>query len=126
MTNKDAIKCIEDVLSSDYHYDESLGYQLTSDDFEWLEKAKKALEKQIPPNAQKSSHWISVKKDLPQNGLARVLVFLENAEITESIGFPKIDTDRYIDGKWVRWSSYVTHWMPLPNTAHQIPKGEHE
>ena len=70
--------------------------------------------------------WISVKKDLPQNGLTRVLVFLKNEEITDGIGFPRIDTDRYIDGKWARWSSHVTYWMPLPNTADQIPKGEHE
>lgn len=48
MTPQEAINCIDDVLNSDYHYDESLGYQLTSDDFEWLEKSKKALEKQIP------------------------------------------------------------------------------
>ena len=48
MEEKEAIKYIDDVLSSDYHYDETLGYQLTSDDFEWLEMAKKALEKQIP------------------------------------------------------------------------------
>lgn len=34
MTNEEAIKCIEDVLNSDYHYDESIGYQLTSYDFE--------------------------------------------------------------------------------------------
>lgn len=47
MTNEEAIKCIEDVLNSDYHYDESIGYQLTSDDFEWLEKAKEGLKKQI-------------------------------------------------------------------------------
>ena len=40
---QEAINCIDDVLNSDYHYDESLGYQLTSDDFEWLEKAKEAL-----------------------------------------------------------------------------------
>lgn len=45
---QEAIKCIEDVLSSDYHYDESLGYQLSSYDFEWLEKSKEALKKQIP------------------------------------------------------------------------------
>lgn len=32
-------------MNSDYHYDESLGYELTSDDFEWLEKAKQELEK---------------------------------------------------------------------------------
>lgn len=48
MTAEEAIKKIYDVLSSDYHYDETLGYNLTSDDFEWLEKAKQALEKQIP------------------------------------------------------------------------------
>lgn len=59
-------------------------------------------------DVQEVIEWISVKKDLPLNGLARV------------------DTDRYIDGKWARWSSHVTHWMPLPNTAYQIPKGEHE
>lgn len=44
----EVIKCIEDVLNSDYHYDETLGYQLTSDDLEWLEKAKGALKTQIP------------------------------------------------------------------------------
>lgn len=48
MDAKETVKCIEDVLSSDYHYNESLGYQLTSGDFEWLEEAKEALEKQIP------------------------------------------------------------------------------
>ena len=48
MNPQEAIKRIDDVLGSDYYYDESLGYQLTSDDFEWLEKAKEALEKQIP------------------------------------------------------------------------------
>ena len=45
---KKAISCIDDVLNSDYHYDETIGYELTSDDFEWLEEAKKALEKRIP------------------------------------------------------------------------------
>lgn len=48
MTNKEAIKKIEDVLYSDCRFDETLDYQLTSDDFEWLEKAKEALDKQIP------------------------------------------------------------------------------
>ena len=48
MKIQEAINCIDDVLNSNYHYDESLGYQLTSDDFEWLEKAKEALEKQVP------------------------------------------------------------------------------
>lgn len=48
MRPQDAISRIDDVLNSDYHYDESLGYQLTSDDFEWLETAKQSLEKQKP------------------------------------------------------------------------------
>ena len=48
MKPQEGINRIKDVLSSDYYHDESLGYQLTSDDFEWLEEAKKALEKQIP------------------------------------------------------------------------------
>lgn len=48
MTPKEAIKCIDDVMDSTYNYDETIDYQLTSDDFDWLEKAKEALEKQIP------------------------------------------------------------------------------
>lgn len=48
MTEKEAIKNIDDVLNSEYHYDESLGYQLTSDDIEWLEKAKEALSIRTP------------------------------------------------------------------------------
>ena len=56
MTNEEAIKQIDDVLSSDYHYDETLGYQLASDDFEWLEKSKKALEKQIPKKVELYKH----------------------------------------------------------------------
>lgn len=46
--NEEAVEMINNVLSSDYHFDETLGYQLTSDDFVWLEKSKEALEKQIP------------------------------------------------------------------------------
>lgn len=47
---KVAIKSIDDVLSSDVHYDESLEYQLTTDDVDWLETAKEALQKQVPIN----------------------------------------------------------------------------
>ena len=61
----------------------------------------------------RKQEWISVEDELPKNGMARVLVFLRSADITDGIGSPKIDTDRFIDGKWVRWSKYVTHWMPL-------------
>ena len=44
MTDREAIKAIEVVQDSDYHYDETIGYQLTSYDFDWLEKAKQALQ----------------------------------------------------------------------------------
>lgn len=57
MTNEEAIKCIEDVLNFAYHYDESLDYQLTSDDFEWLEKAKETLEKQIPKKPERDEEY---------------------------------------------------------------------
>lgn len=71
---------------------------------------------------KRKAEWISVEERLPKNQLARVLVFLKDDDFTKPIGFNKIDTDRYIDGKWVRWSKYVTHWMPLP----QPPKGGEE
>lgn len=58
---EEAIKCIEDVLNSDYHYDESLGYQLTSDDFEWLDMAKKAFEKQMPKKPEKRGYFYCVE-----------------------------------------------------------------
>ena len=61
--------------------------------------------------------WIDAKIDKPKNGLARVLVCVDGVEI---IGFPQIDTDRCIEGEWVRYGSHVTHWMPLP----EPPKGD--
>ncbi len=48
MTQQEAIKNIDDILDSPYLCDESIDYQLTTDDIECLEMAKKALEKQIP------------------------------------------------------------------------------
>lgn len=63
---------------------------------------------------QSEGEWISVEDRLPENGISRVLVFLRDDDFTKPIGENKIDTDRYLDGKWVRWSKYVTHWMPLP------------
>ena len=57
MKKQEAINCINDVLNSEYHFDESLGYQLTSDDFEWLEEAKKALEKQIPKRPIEDAYY---------------------------------------------------------------------
>ena len=62
----------------------------------------------------RKQEWISVEDRLPDNGLERVLVFLRDDDFTKPIGENKIDTDRYLDGKWVRWGRFVTHWMPLP------------
>ena len=67
----------------------------------------------------KQSEWISVEDDTPKNQMARVLVFLRNEKAINGIGFPKIDTDRYVNGEWIRWGRLVTHWMPLP----EVPKG---
>ncbi len=41
-----AIGCIDKVLNS--LFDEIIEYQLTTDDIDWLERAKQVLEKQIP------------------------------------------------------------------------------
>lgn len=57
MTIQEVIERINDVLSSDCHFDGTSGYQLTSDDFAWLEAAKQALEQQ----SQKCSFGVGVK-----------------------------------------------------------------
>lgn len=67
-----------------------------------------------------AGEWISVEDDdKPKNESERVQVYLSDNIITKNIGFPKIDTDRFVDGKWVRWGRHVTHWKPLP----EPPKG---
>ena len=43
-----AIVSINDVLSAELNYDETIDYQLTSDDTDWLETAKWALERATP------------------------------------------------------------------------------
>lgn len=52
MTEEEAIKCTDDVMASTYNYDETIEYQLTSDDFDWLDKAKEALEMKQKYEAQ--------------------------------------------------------------------------
>lgn len=47
MTPQKAIENIDNILNSPYLYDESIDYQLTTDDIECLEMSVKALEKQI-------------------------------------------------------------------------------
>ena len=64
------------------------------------------------------SKWIPVTERLPEDIYERVLVKVDSCNIL--VGNPKIDTDRYDLGMWVRYGSHVTHWMPLP----EPPKGE--
>ena len=64
------------------------------------------------------SEWIGVEERLPDDGNVRVAVVLRETPVTAHIGTNKIDTDRYLDGHWVRWRDSVTHWMPL----HEVPQ----
>lgn len=58
--------------------------------------------------------WISAKDRLPEEDV-RVLVYLKSTR-----SYTKIDTDRLLDGIWVRWGKDVTHWMPLPEPPKEI------
>lgn len=64
----------------------------------------------------RKQEWISVEERLPAEDV-RVLVWLRKDHKTTYI---RIDTDRRLNGVWVRWYESVTHWMPLP----EAPKGE--
>lgn len=47
-TPQKAIADIDEVLNSTLNYDDTLDYQLTTDDCNWLEATRSVLEKQIP------------------------------------------------------------------------------
>ena len=61
---------------------------------------------------RKQSEWISVDERLPEEDM-RVLVYINSER-----SYTKLDTDRMADGKWVRWSKDITHWMPLPEAPN--------
>lgn len=48
MTIQKAMDCIEEILHSAIRDDNSIAYELDTDDCDWIEMAKSALEKQIP------------------------------------------------------------------------------
>lgn len=81
---------------------------------EFNEQRKAVIQRLGEYEDRAEGEWISVEERLPKNQLARVLVFLKTNDFTSPIGFNKIDTDRFVNGKWVRWGENVTHWMPLP------------
>ena len=65
--------------------------------------------KEITPNADiVNLQWISIEDNLPEEN-TRVLVAVAHKT--------RVDTDRIINGVWVRWGKWVTHWMPLPREA---------
>lgn len=57
----------------------------------------------------RKQEWISVEDRLPETD-TRVLVYMHENRMS----YTKIDTDRIVARKWVRWGNLVTHWMPLP------------
>ena len=57
----------------------------------------------------KRVEWISVDERLPE-GDNRVLVYLKD----NPMSYTRIDTDRLVSKKWIRWGNTVSHWMPLP------------
>lgn len=75
--------------------------------------ARIALSALTPPN-----EWVSVEERLPDKP-CRVLVRVTGLDILD------IDTDRLVNGKWIRWPGSVTHWMPLPAPPdRRPPEGE--
>ena len=60
--------------------------------------------------------WIPVSERLPGFGIERVLVMTNGDHI---MGYPKMDTDRYLNGRWVRYGDNVTHWMLLPEPPEE-------
>lgn len=61
--------------------------------------------------------WIPVTERLPGFCTERVLVVMDRDMI---LGYPKMDTDRCVDGRWVRYGDCVTHWMPLPELPKEV------
>ena len=70
------------------------------------------LEKDLD-TANKGVGWISVEEGLPNESTIpkdRVIVALDGTRNSNVL----IDTDRIVNGKWVRWHGSVTHWMEPP------------
>lgn len=76
--------------------------------------------KQQPTVDAVELHWIPATERLPGSSLQRVLVVVGGAKAKCLNSSPNIDTDRWFDGRWVRWGEYVTHWMPLPELPTKL------
>lgn len=58
MTIQKAMDNIEEILCSAVRSDNSIAYQLDTDDCDWIEMAKSALEKQIPKKPIEARRWL--------------------------------------------------------------------
>ena len=60
----------------------------------------------------RKQEWVDVNERLPKTQ-GRVLVYVVLNAINR-VHETMLDTDRVVDGRWVRWGTSVSHWMPLP------------
>ena len=109
MSNKEAINKINDVLGSTLLYDDSIDYQLNTDDVEWLEKAKEALEKQIP---KKPIETVKIEPVIAENGAyvdADTYVLLQCPLCGEQVGIDDLFCDKFCRecGQAIDWSGEV-------------------
>ena len=56
--------------------------------------------------------WTPIEEGLPEEDV-RVIVAVKNDN-----SYTNIDTDRILNGHWVRWEGSITHWTELP----ELPK----
>lgn len=75
----------------------------------WIKWLNKDEARAFESDTNDGSKWISVDDRLPDND-NRVIVYMPENRMSHI----KIDTDRLVKGRWVRWNTCVTHWMPLP------------
>lgn len=143
MEIKDVIQSIDNVLNSDYRYDETIGYQLTSDDFEWLRTAKSVLEDRWIKDKTgwikiRVTNWISIKERLPNPDDVVLAVCygrnIRGVTFDGAIEFaycdqydsmnrkctPKWYLDEYQDEDGQDIRVVVTHWMPVPDPPQEV------
>ncbi len=114
---KDYKPCGHDYLCSVCGFGVPLEYKHCPECGAKMDGKKKILnitDHSVAVNKMVQNQWISVEDRLPEED-TRVFVYLVSER-----SYTEIDTDRMACGKWVRWGSDVTHWMPLP----EPPKGE--
>lgn len=76
-----------------------------------------ALADHLIANGVIIQRWIPVTERLPEDDRQRVLAVCIGDYL---VGYPRIDTDRYVRQHWVRYGNDVTHWMPLPEPPKEV------